>query len=148
MTTSLVALAVSLTLTGSGPLDEDAIRQASLDYVAGFFSADLERIERGVHPSLQKAIVRKGAGDREVLSFMDRHTVVEYARGNGARGAARRGGGRRGRSPAPVHRPGWPAPLPAGPGHVTSSARRDVAVTRAATDPGAAPPARRAPTGA
>jgi len=60
--------------------DQEAIRQAALDYVDGYYAADPERVERGVHPSLQKVVVRPMPGGRETLEFMDRHTVVEYAR--------------------------------------------------------------------
>ena len=63
------------------------IRQAALDYVEGFYDADLARIERGVHPSLHKVAVRNAFGEREILSSMDRHTVMEYARLRGSRRA-------------------------------------------------------------
>ena len=60
--------------------DQEAIHQAALDYVDGFYAADPERVERGVHPSLQKVVVRSMPGGRETLDFMDRHALVEYAR--------------------------------------------------------------------
>ncbi|MFH1573661.1 MAG: nuclear transport factor 2 family protein [Acidobacteriota bacterium] len=34
--------------------DRDAIRQAALDYLDGFYSGDAERVRRGVHPELYK----------------------------------------------------------------------------------------------
>ena len=60
--------------------DDAAIRQACLDYVDGFYSADPERVERGVHPSLQKVVVRTAPWGVELLEKMDRHTLVEYTR--------------------------------------------------------------------
>ena len=79
---SLCLALPSLSLVDFRPCDgdEDAIHQAALDYVEGFYTGDSERIERAVHPSLQKVIVRSLPGGRETVESMDRETLVEYAR--------------------------------------------------------------------
>ena len=53
------ALGVLLTLIGAPAqaqtdADREAVRQAALDYVEGIYTADVTRIERGVHPQLTK----------------------------------------------------------------------------------------------
>jgi len=58
--------------------DVGAIEKACLDYVDGFYEGSRERIERGVHPSLQKVTVRALPWGRE-LQTIDRESLVEYA---------------------------------------------------------------------
>ncbi len=80
---TLVALTLALSsssLPACNEGDKEAIQQAALDYVDGFYCGDHERLERGVHPSLQKVVVTPMPGGRETLRFMDRHTLSEYAR--------------------------------------------------------------------
>lgn len=57
--------------------DKAAIVQAGLDYVDGYFEGSGERNEKGVHPSLHKAVVRQLPNGREFLYRIDRHTLIE-----------------------------------------------------------------------
>jgi len=83
----LVLAGLALPLVADDPaLDDDAaIERAALDYVDGFYGGEVERIERGVHPSLQKVHVERTPWGGEVLRRMDRHTLCEYARIAGGR---------------------------------------------------------------
>jgi hypothetical protein len=42
----------------SGSDDETAIRQVALDYIDGYYSGDVTRMERAIHPDLNKAAPR------------------------------------------------------------------------------------------
>jgi hypothetical protein len=94
MTTHTVLLALSAAALLSSPADpvapvsadEEAIERAARDYVEGFYAGDLERLERGVHPSLQKLIVRRMPWAEE-LQRMDRETLLEHARMSAAKEA-------------------------------------------------------------
>ena len=66
----LLALAALLTLglssTGSAAAnkaDDEAVRQAVLDYVEGVYNVDPSRIERSVHPKLAKIGFYRSAAD-------------------------------------------------------------------------------------
>jgi peroxiredoxin len=58
---SLVCFSL-LTATGQemkpGSGDEEAIRQTALDYIEGYYSGDAARMERAIHPDLNKAAPR------------------------------------------------------------------------------------------
>lgn len=59
-------LALGLTSLGSAApnkADEDAVRQAVLDYVEGVYNVDPSRIERSVHPKLAKIGFYRSATD-------------------------------------------------------------------------------------
>ncbi len=73
-----LALAALLTLSLSSVVnasankaDEDAVRQAVLDYVEGVYNVDPSRIERSVHPKLAK------------IGFYRSPTDPTYRAGNG-----------------------------------------------------------------
>jgi len=88
----LVAAASPADSSPPGDEDHDAIRRAALDYVDGYYSGDVERVERGVHPSLQKVLVQRMPWGTDSLQGMDRHTLLEYTRfGGEKRPAAERG---------------------------------------------------------
>ncbi len=76
-------LAIGCLVPRTAAQDEPAaqqIEQACLDYVEGFYDGDVERLARGVHPSLQKVTLAQASPDRQILEGMDRHTLTEYAR--------------------------------------------------------------------
>ena len=56
---------------------EAGIKQAALDYVDGYYSGDAERLARGIHPSLQKVMVTRISGGREIFNFADRELLLE-----------------------------------------------------------------------
>ena len=72
------------TVPGPNPADAAAIRQAALDYVEGWYEGDAERMERALHPELQKRIVEKDSkSGKDRLREMSAKTLVAYTRGGG-----------------------------------------------------------------
>jgi len=59
--------------------DQEAVRQAGLDYVEGVYNVQPERIERSVHPSLVKSgfMRREGAYVETMMSYQE---LVSLAR--------------------------------------------------------------------
>jgi hypothetical protein len=58
---SLAALCASITLAQTAPIAEaekTAIIQTALDYGDGFYSGEAERMERAIHPDLNKVVMR------------------------------------------------------------------------------------------
>jgi len=49
--------------------DRAAIEQTALDYVDGFYEGSPERLERALHPNLQKVTIRQLPNGRELLDF-------------------------------------------------------------------------------
>ena len=61
--------------------DEEAIRQAALDYCEGWYTGDPERMERCLHPELAKRIVRTDPETgKSKLDQMGALRLVQYAR--------------------------------------------------------------------
>jgi hypothetical protein len=60
---SFLLLSVGLSLLSPSPAaaqteaDSSAIRQAALDYIEGWYTADAERMDRALHPALRKRMV-------------------------------------------------------------------------------------------
>jgi hypothetical protein len=68
---------------GDESLDEAArteVERAGLDYVDGFYANDVERIERALHPRLQKVMVQGLPNGREMLRYTSADGLAEYAR--------------------------------------------------------------------
>ncbi len=63
-----------------------AVEQAARDYVEGFFARDVDRVERGVHPSLHKLTVEKTSWGAKMLMEMDGQALLEMTRFGGGRG--------------------------------------------------------------
>ena len=73
----LCLLAVPGTLSAQTAADSTAIRAAALDYLDGYYSGSVERMERALHPELAKRIVRTAPQTGEsVLEQMDTPTLV------------------------------------------------------------------------
>ena len=82
-----VALLVSpVPVAGQTAADTAAIRQAALDYIEGYYTADGERMERALHPELAKRIVRTPPeSGRSTLGQMSALTLVQGTRAGGGR---------------------------------------------------------------
>ena len=67
------------------PSDASAIKQTALDYIAGWYEGNAERMERALHPELAKRIVRTSP---EGYSRLDQMSAMSLVQGT------RRGGGK------------------------------------------------------
>jgi len=65
--------------------DTEAVRQAALDYIEGWYSGDAERMERALHPDLVKRIVET-RGERSTISEMTAAQLVGSTANGGGRG--------------------------------------------------------------
>jgi putative lumazine-binding protein len=66
--------------------DSAGIRQAALDYIEGWYTADAGRMERALHPELAKRIVRTDpATGQSRLGQQSAMTLVEGTRRGGGR---------------------------------------------------------------
>jgi hypothetical protein len=74
---------------GTGELatrDTVAIKQACLDYVQGWYEGNAERMQRALHPVLQKRIVEVDpASGKDRLREMSAAALVQYTRDGGGR---------------------------------------------------------------
>ncbi len=65
----------------SNPADSAAIRQTALDYIDGYYSGDVGRIEKAVHPDLNKATPRDlPQTGRTTLAYTTYSGLVEFTR--------------------------------------------------------------------
>jgi hypothetical protein len=63
------------------PADEEAIKAAALNYIEGSFSGDAERMERALHPELNKVIpVKVGKTGKTMLDKMGASMLIEGTR--------------------------------------------------------------------
>jgi hypothetical protein len=84
---SLAALAVAAALTVSTPFsaqtptgDKEGVRLAALDYLEGIYNVQPERIERSVHPTLNKrGFYKKDAASPYVESPMTYEQLLKLA---------------------------------------------------------------------
>src|SRR3954466_15161980 len=65
--------------------DRDAIKQAALDYIEGWYEGNQERMERALHPDLAKRIVRTSPDGRSRLDSMSAMTLSQYTKGGGGK---------------------------------------------------------------
>ena len=63
-----------------GPEDEKAIDRAGLDYVDGFYAGSQERLQKALHPRLQKVLVQPLPNGREIFRYRTTDGLIEYAR--------------------------------------------------------------------
>lgn len=62
------------------------IRQAALDYMQGWYEADVERMRRCLHPDLAKRrIVRDAQTGEERLRHVSQHLIVDLTQQGGGR---------------------------------------------------------------
>lgn len=81
----LLALFAACQAHAQTDADRNAIRQAALDYIEGWYTGDAERMGRAVHPELAKRIVQTMREGESRLGHQGAETLV---------GNTRRGGGR------------------------------------------------------
>ncbi|HKO36116.1 MAG TPA: nuclear transport factor 2 family protein [Pyrinomonadaceae bacterium] len=65
--------------------EREAIKQAALDYVEGWYEASSERMERALHPELAKRIVRNSPEGRSRLDQMSAMTLVQGVKRGGGK---------------------------------------------------------------
>ena len=79
----LVVLFFSIFVLGDNDIENEkaAIKNATLDYLEGWYDGDAERMERALHPDLNKRGVQviPNTG-RTVLSYASASMMVEYTR--------------------------------------------------------------------
>ena len=64
--------------------DSTAITRAVLDYVEGWWTGDVDRMERSLHPDLVKRIVfEHNQTGRSMLNSSSKYDMVEYTRAGG-----------------------------------------------------------------
>lgn len=89
MKTRLAVLALALwPLTGvaaQSAADSAGIKQAALDYIEGYYTADAARMERALHPELAKRIVRTNPQGQSRLDNMGALTLVQGTRAGGGK---------------------------------------------------------------
>lgn len=82
--TTLLALAFSSTLAqgiASTQADSAAIRQTALDYIDGYYSGDVTRMERAIHPDLNKAAPRDlPQTGRTTMNYTTWSGLIEFTR--------------------------------------------------------------------
>lgn len=52
-----------------GEADKAAIKQAAMDYVDGYYSSSVERLDKALHPNLQKVTLHTLPSGRTLLDF-------------------------------------------------------------------------------
>jgi peroxiredoxin len=81
----IVSLLSAMNLTrGQDIAGEDtaAVKQAALDYAEGYYSGDAARMERAIHPDLNKATPRDlPQTGRTILAYTTYSSLMEYTRG-------------------------------------------------------------------
>ena len=76
----------STTPNRPGESDAEAIRQAALDYIEGWYEGNAERMERALHPELAKRIVRTDSRTgRSSLGQMSAMSLVQGTRSGGGK---------------------------------------------------------------
>lgn len=89
MSSRLALLALALiplrTIPAQSAADSSGIKQAAMDYIEGYYTADATRMERAVHPELAKRIVRTNDQGRNQLGQMSAMTLVQITRNGGGK---------------------------------------------------------------
>ena len=79
---ALLVAASSVSFAQAGDVSEILLEKA-LDYVAGFYSADINRVDRALLPDLAKrAIGKHPKTGRNIINDMSKSTLLKIARGN------------------------------------------------------------------
>jgi peroxiredoxin len=84
---ALIIMMISLTSSAQAQItavtqsDSIAVKQASLDYIEGYYSGDVARMERAIHPDLNKATPRDlPQTGRTALAYTTYSGLVEFTR--------------------------------------------------------------------
>ena len=79
--TLLIVMTIAPAVRVGEVSDEEAIRQAALDYIEGWYAGDAARMEQGLHPELAKRVVYTDQEkDRSRLEQMSAMTLVQATR--------------------------------------------------------------------
>lgn len=81
----LIAALAALPAYAQTDADREAIRQAALDYIEGWYTGDAERMERAVHPELAKRLVGRNVEGRYFLDQQGAMTLVQNTAAGGGR---------------------------------------------------------------
>jgi len=84
-TVLLLAVMPFMVLGAQTAADSNAIRQAALDYIEGYYEGDGARMERALHPELAKRIVRTNDQGRSQLQQMSAMSLVLGTRAGGGK---------------------------------------------------------------
>ena len=84
-TVLLLAVMPFTSLRAQTAADSNAIRQAALDYIEGYYEGDGARMERALHPELAKRIVRTNDQGRSQLQQMSAMSLVLGTRAGGGK---------------------------------------------------------------
>lgn len=76
----MLALAPGRAAAQTAAADSEAIRQAALDYIEGYYQGDAARMERALHPELAKRIVRSDSTGATWLSTMGASQLIAGTR--------------------------------------------------------------------
>jgi putative lumazine-binding protein len=86
MVTGLLSLLLAGPAEAQSAADSAGIRGAALDYIEGWYSADVPRMTRALHPELAKRIVQTDPkSQKSVLGQMGAKELIEYTRKGGGR---------------------------------------------------------------
>lgn len=68
-------------LVGDNQADSAAIRNTAMDYIDGYFSGDAEKVERAIHPDLNKATPRDlPQTGRTTMNYTTWSALIEFTR--------------------------------------------------------------------
>ena len=83
----LALLLMPVSTQAQSAADSNAIRQAALDYIEGYYEGDGARMERALHPELAKRIVRTNdqGGGRSQLGQMSAMSLILGTRAGGGK---------------------------------------------------------------
>jgi len=84
-TVLLLAVMPFTVLRAQTAADSNAIRQAALDYIEGYYEGDGARMERALHPELAKRIVRTNDQGHSQLQQMSAMSLVLGTRAGGGK---------------------------------------------------------------
>jgi Putative lumazine-binding len=82
---SILLFAFGIQANAQSPADANAIKQAALDYIEGWYEGNAERMESALHPELAKRIVRTNAEGQSRLDQMGAMTLVQFTRRGGGK---------------------------------------------------------------
>lgn len=81
-----VLLIAGITVTSAQTSADSAdIRQTALDYVEGWYAGDVDRMERALHPELQKRIVQTDESGKSFLGNMGVSNLLRNTRRGGGK---------------------------------------------------------------
>ena len=83
--TGLLGLLLAGPAQAQSAADSAGIRAAALDYIEGWYTADVPRMTRALHPELAKRVVETDSAKKSVLGQMGARELIEYTRKGGGK---------------------------------------------------------------